>query len=70
MKLLIEIGSYDGSDSLNFYNNGYKVYTFEPNKELYNNLIEKTKNLQNYNVINKAVYLENGITKFNICKSG
>jgi len=70
MKLLIEVGSYDGADSLNYYNNGYKVYTFEPNKELYDNLIEKTKYLYNYNVINKAVYLENGITKFNICKSG
>jgi hypothetical protein len=45
MKLLIEIGSYDGSDSLNFYNNGYKVYTFEPKKDLYENLKEKTKNL-------------------------
>jgi len=70
MKLLIEVGSYDGSDSLNYYNNGYKVYTFEPKKDLYNNLIEKTKNLINYNVINKAVCLNNGITKFNICKSG
>jgi FkbM family methyltransferase len=70
MKLLIEVGSYDGADSLNYYNNGYKVYTFEPNKDLYNNLIEKTKYLNNYNVINKAVYTENGITKFNICRSG
>lgn len=70
MKLLIEVGSYDGNDSLQFYNNGYKVYTFEPKKDLYENLIEKTKNLPNYNVINKAVCLENGVKQFNICKLG
>jgi len=66
MKLLIEIGSYDGYDSLNFYNNGYEVYTFEPKKDLYENLKEKTKNLQNYHVINKAVCLNDGKTLFNI----
>ncbi len=70
MKLLIEVGSYDGNDSLQYYNNGYKVYTFEPNKILYDNLIEKTENLNNYNVINKAVYINNGITKFNVCREG
>lgn len=70
MKLLIEIGTYDGSDSLRYYYNGYKVYTFEPNKDLYEKIIEKTKNLDNYNVINKAIYIENGITKFNICNDG
>lgn len=69
-KLLIEVGSYDGSDSLKFYNDGYIVYTFEPNKDLYNQLAEKTKNLPNYNVINKAIYTNNEIKKFNICKKG
>jgi FkbM family methyltransferase len=70
MKLLIEVGAYDGSDSLGFYNNGYKVYTFEPKKDLYEALVNKTKDLQNYTVIPKAVCLTNGITKFNICKHG
>lgn len=70
MKLLIEIGSYDGSDSLNFYNNGYEVYTFEPKKDLYEKLKEKTKDLQHYNIINKAVCLNDGKTSFNICSDG
>ncbi len=70
MKLLIEVGSYDGYDSLKFYNEGFKVYTFEPKKDLYEALSERTRNMENYTVINKAVCLENGITKFNICKSG
>jgi len=70
MKTLIEVGAFDGSDSLTYHNNGYTVYTFEPKKDLFDNLVEKTKHLTNYTVIPKAVSLNNGITKFNICKSG
>lgn len=69
-KLLIEVGAFDGRDSLTFHKNGYTVYTFEPKQDLANNLREKTKHLQNYNVIEKAVCLTNGKTKFNICKAG
>jgi len=70
MKTLIEVGAYDGSDSLKYLNNGYIVYTFEPKKDLFENLVNKTKHLQNYNVINKAVSLLDGKTQFNICNSG
>jgi|688.fasta_scaffold488790_2 FkbM family methyltransferase len=70
MKTLIEVGAFDGSDSLNYYNNGYRVFTFEPKRDLYQSLIDKTKNLKNYKVIQKAVCLKNGKTTFNICKSG
>jgi FkbM family methyltransferase len=70
MKTLIEVGAYDGSDSLNYYNQGYVVYTFEPKKDLFQNLLDATKNLENYTVINKAVSLKNGTTTFNICKKG
>jgi len=69
-KLLIEVGSYDGADSLSFYEKGYKVYTFEPNKILYEKLKNKTSGLSNYTVIPKAVCLNDGLTQFNICKSG
>lgn len=68
MKLLIEVGAYDGSDSLRYHSNGYKVYTFEPKVDLYLSLASKTKHLENYTVIPKAVYLTNGTTLFNICK--
>jgi FkbM family methyltransferase len=46
------------------------VYTFEPKKDLFENLVNKTKHLTNYTVIPKAVSLNNGITRFNICKDG
>lgn len=70
MKTLIEVGAFDGSDSLQYHNNGYDVYTFEPKKDLYDNLVDRTKYLSNYTVIPKAVSLINGVTKFNICKEG
>lgn len=70
MKTLIEVGAFDGTDSLNFHRNGYRVYTFEPKKDLFENLINKTAHLENYTVIPKAVSLTNGFTNFNICKYG
>lgn len=70
MKTLIEVGAYDGSDSLVYYSRGYTVYTFEPKKDLYENLVNKTKHLPNYHVIPKAVSLKNGTTMFNICNHG
>jgi len=70
MKTLIEIGAFDGSDSLRYHNDGYVVYTFEPKKDLFQNLFDRTKHLTNYTVIPKAVSLQNGVVQFNICKSG
>ena len=70
MKTLIEVGAFDGADSLNYHNQGYCVYTFEPKIDLYQNLINKTKHLENYRVIPKAVSLNNGTVKFNIYKEG
>lgn len=70
MKTLIEVGAFDGSDSLRYHTNGYAVYTFEPEKNLYANLVSNTSSLKNYTVIPKAVSLTNGKTLFNICKAG
>jgi FkbM family methyltransferase len=70
MKTLIEIGAFDGTDSLRFHSQGYRVFTFEPKKDLYENLIHKTKHLENYTVTPKAVCLDNGTTIFHICKEG
>ena len=69
-KVLIEVGSFDGNDSLRYHKNGFNVFTFEPNKTLFLDLFEKTKHIKNYNVFNKAVCLFNGKTTFNICKRG
>lgn len=70
MPLLIEVGAFDGSDSLQYHSKGYRVYTFEPKRDLYENLVNKTRDLENYTVIQKAVCLTNGETMFNICKAG
>jgi FkbM family methyltransferase len=70
MKLLIEVGAYDGHDSLSYHANGYRVFTFEPKRDLFKALYERTKHLNNYTVIEKAVCLTNGTTTFNICQAG
>jgi FkbM family methyltransferase len=70
MRTLIEVGAFDGSDSLRYHSQGYTVYTFEPKKDLYENLVNNTRHLSNYTVIPKAVCQTNGVTQFNICKAG
>lgn len=69
-RLLIEVGAYDGSDSLRFHGQGYRVFTFEPNRELYANLLAKTRGLEGYAVLNQAVCLEDGTTDFYVCRAG
>jgi FkbM family methyltransferase len=70
MKTLIEVGAFDGHDSLQFHSQGWEVFTFEPKKDLYNALVDKTRGLQNYHVSPKAVCGTDGTTMFNICKVG
>ena len=64
MKTLIEVGTFDGYDSLKYHEKGYRVYTFEPKKDLFQYVVDKTKHLTNYTVIPKAVSLNNGVTTF------
>jgi len=70
MKTLIEVGAYDGSDSLKYHESGYHVFTFEPKKDLFIRLVNRTRHLENYVVIPKAVSLNDGVTQFNICNDG
>ena len=70
MKTLIEVGAFDGSDSLRYHQNGYTVYTFEPKKDLFQALVARTSHLTHYTVLPMAVSLKNGTTTFNICKHG
>lgn len=70
MKTLIEVGAFDGSDSLKYHKSGYEVFTFEPKKDLFTALVNRTRHLKNYTVIPKAVSLKNGVTQFNLCKYG
>ena len=66
MKILIEVGAFDGYDSIKYYNSGYIVHSFEPDKELFSKIKEKTVNLNNYYIYNKAVHLTDGFANFNI----
>jgi FkbM family methyltransferase len=70
MKTFIEVGAFDGSDSLQAHSRGFTVYTFEPKRDLYESLVNRTRHLQGYTVIPKAVCLQDGKTQFNICQSG
>lgn len=70
MKLLIEVGAFDGSDSLRYHRDGYCVFTFEPKKDLFEDIQRRTASLPDYTVIPKAVCLQNSRTMFNICRQG
>lgn len=70
MKTLIEVGAFDGKDSLEYHSKGYRVFTFEPKRDLFEALKNKTEHLENYTVIQKAVCLVDGKTQFNICNEG
>lgn len=70
MPLMIEVGSFDGADSLEFHRQGYEVFTFEPKKDLYNHLKQRTFDLRGYTVINKAVSIVNGEIDFYLCAEG
>jgi FkbM family methyltransferase len=67
---MIEVGAFDGNDSLQYHKRGFEVITFEPCDYLAKNLKEKTKDLINYTVIQKAVSDFNGKTIFNECRHG
>jgi FkbM family methyltransferase len=69
-RLLIEVGAFDGKDSLRFHRQGYRVFTFEPNRDLYLNLLANTRDLEGYTVLNEAVCLEDGKTDLYICREG
>jgi len=69
-EIVIEVGCYDGVDSIPYAFQGYTVYTFEPKRDLYESIKARSQFLQNYNVINKAVCLQDGTMPFHICRDG
>jgi FkbM family methyltransferase len=68
--LMIEVGAFDGKDSLEMHSKGYEVVTFEPKHSLAQSLKEKTSDLPLYKVIEKAVSNFNGKTMFYECVHG
>ena len=66
--LLLEVGAYDGRDSLMYYMNGYRVITFEPKRDLFEALEAKTRDLSDYNAYNYAISDLDGEVDFHISK--
>lgn len=67
-KLLLEVGAHDGYDTIKYYNEGYRVFAFEPRVDMFKYTLMRTFIIPDITLIQKAVYTNNGITKFNICK--
>lgn len=67
-KFYLDVGAFDGLDSIGFAENNpdYLVYAFEPVPESIQLLSQKTKHLQNYIIVPKAVSNFNGVASFNI----
>lgn len=68
MSIIFDVGANDGSSTIDFAKASPDniVYAFEPNPELCNLIREKTNNLPNYILTQKAVSDFNGTAKFNI----
>ena len=69
--LILEIGTHNGEDTLNFlkfYPKG-EVHTFEPDPRLTKYLFEKFKNNKNVTFYPNAIYKEKKIMKFNLSKA-
>ena len=55
MKVYFDIGANNGESMLRHAGDEGVVYAFEPTPKLVGDLVEKTKDIQNYHVIDKAV---------------
>ena len=64
MKVYFDIGANNGESMLHHAGGEGTVYAFEPTPKLVGDLVEKTKDIQNYHVINKAVADYNGKSTF------
>lgn len=69
-KLMVEVGAFDGTDSLRYHSQGYRVIAFEPKRDLFAALEESTKDKPDYLAVNKAVSLVDGMVTFNLCRHG
>ena len=72
MKVFFDVGAHEGTDSIPLAKTHPDVlfYAFEPNPHMVEHLKKETKDLSNYNIIQKAVSDYNGVSNFNICKYG
>ena len=71
-KIIFDIGAHEGQDSISLARESSNtiVYAFEPVPALAKNIKDKTAELPNYNLIQKAVSDYTGTTSFNIMNDG
>jgi|688.fasta_scaffold03480_16 FkbM family methyltransferase len=69
MKTIIEIGGFDGEDTEKYLKDDSFVYCFEPDNYHAEKLKLRFFNKKNIKIINKAVGMINGISKFYIGKN-
>lgn len=69
--VFFDVGANDGSSSIPIARQhpGVTVWAFEPTPKLASELREKTKDLKNYNVVEKAVSNEPGTSRFYVAGS-
>ena len=72
MKIFFDVGAHEGTDSIPLakQNPDILFYAFEPNPYMVEHLKNKSKDLSNYIIIEKAVSDYNGKSNFNICTYG
>jgi len=71
MKTIVEVGANYGHDTARFVQDkNNNVWAFEPTPELVEHLNDKFKNDSNFNLIDKAVDIEEGEKIFNIAGGG
>lgn len=67
-EVYFDVGVNYGEKGLRFLENNpsANIYAFEPLPQAYNDLKERTKNLENYHLFSYAVDIENGKAMFNV----
>jgi FkbM family methyltransferase len=65
MKIALDIGSHDGSDSIRLLKEGYKVYAFEPMFHLYSFFPPIEREYEHFTFLPIGVDVETGLKKFN-----
>jgi FkbM family methyltransferase len=70
--IIFDVGANNGKTFLHHALDGHRVYAFEPTPKLISDIKEwlHPKIFPNYNLVEKAVSLENGKTTFNIAGQG
>ena len=64
MKVYLDVGANNGDSMLHHAGDEGTVYAFEPTPKMARDLVEKTKDIENYHVVDKAVADYNGKSTF------